>query len=223
MDNEPTHDEAAAGGSRSRSVRISEDYSDYTPPFTVEPIIRRMLDSIPEKYLNGLSKVVLTNSSGLSRARRRGVTKSRKRKVRQASAAGLYHRAWNGRQAWIEIFVDNTLAGWEKGLWLSLPFMREGRLGDVLFHEIGHHIHFTFRPEYKEQEDVAETWKAILNRNYSRHRHPWLRAITFPIRPLIRALNKRLGQKMLEKKMISRAEYEESLKSHAVSEERGKG
>lgn len=170
-----------------------------------------MLDSIPKKYLDGLSEVVLTNTSGMSRERRRSVTKSRKRKIRMLNARGLYHPAWQREPAWIEIFVDNTIRGWEKGIWLRLPFIREGKLGDVLFHEVGHHIHFTIRPEYKEREDVADTWKAKLQRNYNRSRRPWLRAITFPIRPLIRALMRPMYRIMFRKGMISHAEFDELM------------
>ncbi len=44
----------------------------------------------------------------------------------------------------------------ETGWWLRIPLIREGKIADVLFHEIGHHIHFTCRPEYREKEDVAD-------------------------------------------------------------------
>lgn len=171
--------------------------------------MRRMLDSIPDKYLIGLSEVVLTDTAGMSRERRRIVTRSRKRKIRTLDARGLYHPAWQRKAAWIEIFVDNTLRGWEKGIWLIFPFIREGHLGDVLFHEVGHHVHFTIRPEYKEMEDVADTWKARLQRNYDRKRHPWFRAICFPFRRLIPALMKPMYRRMLRKGMISRAEFDE--------------
>lgn len=208
MANESNLESAAAHSVSSKSVRITESYHEYTPPFEVEPIIQRMLDSVPDKYLAGLSEVVLTNTSGMARHRRRAVTKSRKRKVRMLDARGLYHPAWHNQPAWIEIFVDNTLKGWERtSLWL--PFMRNGLLGDVLFHEIGHHIHFASRPEHKEREEVADTWKARLERNYNRGRRPWLRALTSPIRPLIRALMKPMHRRMLKNGMISRAEFEE--------------
>jgi hypothetical protein len=208
----PTRENAAPNdGLSSRSVRITTSYHEYTPPFAVEPIVRRMLDSVPDKYLSGLNEVALTNTSGMSRERRRAVTKSRKRKVRMLDARGLYHPAWNNRPAWIEIFVDNILRGWEKGLWLYIPFMREGGLAEVLFHEIGHHIHYTTRPEHKEREDVADVWKARLQRNYSRARHPWLRAITSPFRFLIRAISSGVYRKALRKEMISRAEFEELM------------
>ena len=36
--------------------------------------------------------------------------------------------------------------------------LRDIGFGHVLFHEIGHHIHNTVRPEYDEKEDVADKW-----------------------------------------------------------------
>lgn len=192
-----------------RSVHVTTSYHHYTPPFSVEPIVRRMLDSIPNKYLVGLSEVVLTNTLDMSRGRRRAMTKSRNRKVGMLDARGLYHPAWNNQPAWIEIFVENTLKYWENSWWLKLNFIREAKIADVLFHEIGHHIHFTIRPEHKEREDVADIWKVRLERHYNRTRRPFLRAIFLPIRPLMRVFSRSEEQRMFHERMISRAEYEE--------------
>lgn len=183
-------------------------FTGYEPPFDVAPIVQRMLDSVPQKYLNGLGEVVLTNSTGLPRKRRRSVTKSRNKKVRVAEARGVYHPAWQGSQAWIEIFVDNALRGWEKSRLLGLGFIREGLL-DVLFHEIGHHIHFTSHPEHREKEDVADVWKVRLSRNYNKIRHPWLRAFLYPLRPIIQLLTREWDKDFLRKGMMSRAEFDE--------------
>jgi hypothetical protein len=171
-----------------------------------------MLSSIPPKYLIGLDRVVLTNSSGLPRARRRAVTKSRKRKVRIATARGLYHQEWNGKRAWIEIFVDNTLRNWETGWWLKLKFMREGLIGDVLFHEVGHHIHYTSRPEHREKEDVADVWKVRLWRDYSRKRYALLNSVLYPLKPLVSFLHRRFHERGLKAGWVSRAEFDEESK-----------
>jgi hypothetical protein len=191
-------------------------YSNYAPPFDPEPIVIRLLESVPPKYLIGLSEIVLTNSSGLSRQRRRSVTKSRSRKVRIRNARGLYHSAWNGRPAWIEIFVDNSLESWRRGWWLKVPIVREIALEGVLFHEIGHHIHSTVRPEFREREDVADVWKVRLERHYLRHRHPLLRALMLtifrPLGPLIRTLTRRWDEDALERGWVSRAEFAEYWK-----------
>jgi hypothetical protein len=191
---------------------VIASFSEYAPPFDHAPIVERMLDSIPPNYLIGLDRVVLTDSAGLPRARRRAVTKSRKRKVKIATALGLYHQEWEGERAWIEIFVDNTLRNWEKGWWLKLSFMREGLIGDVLFHEIGHHIHYTSRPEHREKEDVADVWKVRLWRDYSSKRHALLNSVLYPLKPLIRFLHHRGHEKGLKAGRISRAEFEEESK-----------
>jgi hypothetical protein len=196
--------------------KVVAHFDGYQPPFDPVPIIERMLKSVPPKYLVGLSEVVLTNSSGLPRGMRRSVTKARGRKVRIVEARGLYRQAWQGKPAWIQIFVDNVLKGWEKGWWLKLPFMRNMLLSDVLFHEIGHHIHYTTRPEYREKEDVADVWKVRLNDIYLRKRHPILRTILDLSRPLTRPLILRFhrseAERMLLRGAISRAEFDEATK-----------
>lgn len=203
--------ESAITASSQRPTVIT-NFVGYTPPFNVVPIVERMLASVPPKYLVGLSEVVLTNSSGLPRKLRRSVTKSRKRKVKSAEAGGLYHQAWQGNRAWIEIFVDNILRNWEKGWWLSIRFYRESLIGDLLFHEIGHHIHATVQPEFREKEDVADGWKLRLTRQYIRFRHPWLIALLSPFQPLINTLSKVISRYQFSRGWISRGEFEEDIK-----------
>ena len=154
---------------------------------------------------------MLSNASGLSAKRRNTSVKRRKRKVMLAGAGGAYHPASRGSPAWIEIFVDNTLRGWETGWWLRVPYFREGRLSDVLFHELGHHIHHAVRPEHREEEDVADVWKVRLQRNYNRQRFRWTGVVGRIIRPLFGAYLERQREKlelrMLKSGQISRAEY----------------
>lgn len=189
-------------------------FSEYEPPFNVVAMLQRLIDSVPDKYLLGLTEVVLTNAGGLSRDRRRSVTKARGRKVRISGARGLYHPASHRRGAWVEIFVDNILNRWE-GKWLGRSkWMRENELSDVLFHEIGHHIHFTVRPEYREKEDVADVWKVRLQRNYIQRRYRLIRSVV-SILHLGRLVDRWVGQtsaRMFAKGAISRAEHEENLR-----------
>jgi len=195
--------------------KIVSQYRDYAPPFEVEPIVARMLESVPSKYMLGLGEIVLTNASGLPRRLRRSVTKSRKRKASIAKARGLYYAAWQGRPAWIELFVDNILNWWGERRWsLKLTFIREILIGDVLFHEIGHHIHATVRPEFREREDVADVWKVRLKKQYNRNRHRLLRSLLSPFRPLMRWIGKSLEKRQLARGRVSRAEYNESWKEH---------
>jgi hypothetical protein len=212
MRDDPLETTGSAAAASSPRPKVIVNFFGYEPPFDPKPIVEKMLASVPPKYLIGLKEVVLTNTSDLSRKRRRSVTKARKRKVRIVEARGLYHPAWNGNHAWIEIFVDNTLMNREKGWWLSFRFYREMLLGDVLFHEIGHHIHATVQPEFREKEDVADGWKLRLTRQYIRLRHPWLRAFLFPFQSLINMLSKASSRYQFKRGWISRGEFEEDFK-----------
>jgi hypothetical protein len=211
-------DEQTDIGSHSKapiSPRVIVSFHDCEPPFDVASAVQRLLDSVPKKYLIGLSAVVLTNSRALSRKRRNITLKSRRRRTRLGAAAGLYHAAARSNPAWIEIFADNVLHGWEKTFWARIRLFRESRLADVLFHEIGHHIHRTIRPEYREKEDVADVWKVRLQRNYHKQRFGWIGIVARFIKPLIGSFLERqrgkLELNMLERGQISQAEYRESV------------
>jgi hypothetical protein len=209
--------EAEPSEAKSRLPEVFVSFSGYKPPFDPEPLVRRMIDSVPRKYLVGLKSVVITNSNGLSRKRRRSRVKHRARRVSMTEARGAYHPAYRGHPPWIEIFVDNCLKGWEKGWWLKVPFIREGRLAGVLFHEIGHHIHYTVRPEYREKEDVADVWKVRLENGYYKQRYRWPRVVAKPIRFVFGGLVDRMRvwstSNMFKMGQISQAEYMEEMKS----------
>lgn len=211
--------EAEASEAKSRLPEVYVSFSGYEPPFDPEPLVRRMLDSVPRKYLVGLKSVVLTNSNGLSRKRRRSRIKRRARKVSFANARGAYHPAYRGHPPWIEIFVDNCLRGYEKWWWWhKIPLLRDPLLSEVLFHEIGHHIHFTVRPEHREKEDVADVWKVRLERSYNQQRHRWIGITVRMIRPIFGKYLSRLFEKFyaqqLKEGRISPAEYREEIKGH---------
>jgi len=155
------------------NITIREAYKDYTPPVPAAEIVDRLLSGLPPKRLIGLKTVVLTNAAGLSHDERRAKTWSRKRKVRIRECRGLYHQEWKNEPAWIELFVDSILQIWPRAT-LRIPLLRDLAFSDVLFHELGHHIHKTQAPEYKEREDVAEDWERRLDRYYYRRKYWYL-------------------------------------------------
>ena len=174
-----------------------------------------MLASVQPRYLIGLKEVVLTNSTGLSRKLRRSVTKSRKRKVRIAAARGLYHQAWKGKQAWIEIFVDNTLSFYDKGfmsLLLHFGYFRETELGGVLFHEIGHHIDATVRPEFREKEDIADDWSVKFRRKWFQEKRPFQRRVLRLFVPMMRIIYGMLAERLLTSGKWTQNRYEKEMK-----------
>jgi hypothetical protein len=146
------------------SPEIREFYNDFVPPRYVRKLVSRLVSSVPQEYLRGLDCIVLTNQSGLSRRGRLGKVTSRNRRVPQNRVLGRYHHANHSQPAWIELYVDKLSA--EAGINLMVPFRKTICFSFVLFHEIGHHIDETVRPEFREKEDTADSWSKKLMRNY---------------------------------------------------------
>ena len=95
--------------------------------------------------------------------------------------------------------------------------VKESKVGDVLFHELGHHIHFTHRPHRREKEDVADVWKVRLQKRYTNNRFWWMATLGRLLRPILGSF---IGRKkadaelrMLRTGQISRVEYEEATGS----------
>ena len=153
---------------------IEERYAEYRPPFDVTKVVQELLAPVPEKYTRGLKKVLLVDSGSLGRRDRVGKVWSRKRKFAKQAVRGMYHPDRNA--PWIEIRVDRTTEAW-KGMprWLFwLPLIRYIVIAEIFYHELGHHIHYTVRPEFREREDVAEVWRRKLSSNFIRAKYPHL-------------------------------------------------
>lgn len=154
-------------------VRINEAYSGYRPPADVAKVVRRLLARVPDQYLRGLDCVVLTNLSGQPRRKRLGKTTSRGRRIPRSRIAGLYHGKWKGQPPWIELYVDQILSRWPRWtLWI--PFLRDFSIADVFYHELGHHVHLSLRPEYLEKEDVADSWRKKFMIEFIRREYRYL-------------------------------------------------
>ena len=190
----------AASGETKNPVRITEAYRDWTPPIPAQKIVTRLVKSVPHKYVVDLGSLALTNASGLSRIKKRQKTRSRKRKVGIADAFGLYHRARKGQPAWIELYVDNIVKRIRPHFLIYIPLCRDFTFAEVVFHEIGHHIHTTCAPEFREREDVAERWKTKLLTAYLLHQYWYLmaavRLISGGLKKLIRWKRKSPGKKL---------------------------
>ncbi len=165
---------------------IREFYNDYVPPRYVLRLVRNLLSAVPAEYMYALDCVVLTNQSGHPRRYRLGKVTSRKRRVPQSRVFGRYYRAHNGKQAWIELFVDNLSAA--VAVSPFTPFIRTALFGHVLFHEIGHHIDTTIRPDFREKEDVADGWGKRLVGIYFRERYRFPRPVSKLIGWMLKAI-----------------------------------
>jgi len=153
-------------------TEIVESYRKWTPPIGVHAAVERLIAGTPPSHLHGVKWVVLTNTAALTGARRRRKTRARRRKVALTRCRGLYHHAWRGEPAWIEIFV-NKITEPLPNLLRNSEVLLDLLVGEVFFHELGHHLHSTKAPEYADPEDVADRWSTRLLRSYFRRRH-WL-------------------------------------------------
>ena len=174
------------------SVEIIEFYKDYEPPINAIAVTRKLIDNIPQKYLLGLGQIVITNRSGLSRREMRKKVRSRKRKVSMDRVRGFYHHRTGSSQAWIEIYIDQ-ISDLKYRICQKVPFLRERVFSEILYHEIGHHIHTVIYPEHREREDVAEEWEAKLWWRYYVKKKYWY------LLPLLR-----LGGKLYRSRMYQR-------------------
>jgi hypothetical protein len=134
-----------------------------------------LLRHVPEQYLNGLNKITLTNSESL-----RGTLTSEKRRVRRANCRGLYSRGQ------ILLIVDQIFFDCPE-LFLLIPPFKTFLIGEVLYHEVGHHIHRTREPGYRtNKEAVADEWKDKLRRSFLRRRYWYLAGTVRLLAPLLR-------------------------------------
>lgn len=173
--------------SKRQNVKVVEQYRDWTPVVQITPVVERLLRTLPQRYLAGIRTVVVSNASGLNRARRRSVTRSRKRKVKIVESRGLYHQAHGGDPAWIELFVDNIFAGEPRCSW-RLPFWRDWIIGWTLCHEVGHHVHTVMAPEYREHEDVADDWASDLANQMFKDLHFWAWRLSRFVQPFMQIM-----------------------------------
>ena len=160
------------------TIPIYENYGLYKPRMNVRKMVEELLMDIAPEYLQGLESIVLSSQIRLPRKGRRKKFLSRGRKISSSDVLGFYSQSWKGRPAYIELYVDKILAQ-APGLTLYIPLARFILFAQVLYHEIGHHLHKTQYPEFKEKEDVAEEWRKKLTkiavRNRYRHLMPLIK------------------------------------------------
>ena len=156
----------------------------------VHSSLRLLLRYVPEEYLNGLAKITLTNSESMKSVR--GKITSEKRRFRPADCQGLY------RKGHIFLIVDRILAGYPELLLLVSPF-KTFVIGEVLYHEIGHHIHRLEEPGYRgDKEVVADEWRDKLLQLFLRQRYWYLAWTGNLFRPLVRRNAARQKEKVAE-------------------------
>ena len=121
-------------------IEIHESYKVFVPPPWFRPTVERLLISLRAEHLGRLQSVVLTDSASIGRGKTRRVEG---KKYDRNSCRGFYHREWHGEPAWIQLVTDNIVAGYAASPLLRLQPFRDQAVAEVLFHEVGHHLHTT--------------------------------------------------------------------------------
>jgi hypothetical protein len=162
-------------------VDVLEAYHSFRPRIDFRQTVLELLQGICPDYLVGLKRVVLRDSGGFSRAEK----KKRQRRPSQ-DLLGTYYHATHATPPRIDLFVDAIATRWP-GIVLKIPLLRQILIGNVLFHEVGHHIHARIKPEFKDPESAAEAWARRLSREFAHKRHPYL---TLALKPLGKAMRR---------------------------------
>lgn len=176
-------------------IKVVECYRNYSPAFDVSEPVRQLLSHVPGKYLAGLQSITLTNSQG-TRHLRRGKTRVLKRRVKLADCRGLY------RTGQIMLLIDQILLDYPHYL-LRLPFFRAYLVGEVLYHEIGHHIHRTRKGDLRNKETVADEWKDRFLSSFMSRRYWYVAFVAIPYQVLIHPAVKWVEKIISEKKVPS--------------------
>jgi len=167
---------------------IVESYRDFKPPRNFKRNIQMLLRYVPSEYLIGLKSIVLTNRAALTRDQRRQKVWTRKRQIRLIEASGSYRRETRSSPAVVWIYVDTLV---EHQRWMiRAPFLQYVVPAEVLYHEIGHHIHAAHRPVHEGKENVAEEWSGKLGVRFVRLHYwyawPVIRSIAILTKPFLK-------------------------------------
>jgi hypothetical protein len=179
----------------SSNVKIVAQYRDYAPPVEIYRCLRILLQNVPKEHLAGLYKITLTNSECL-RESYQGKLQLGKRRIRPADCRGLYQRGH------ILLLVDQIFMDCSE-LFLLFPPIKTYLLGEVLYHEIGHHIHRLQEPGYRaDKEAFADEWKDKLLRSFISKRYWYFSVVSIPyqhlIHPIVAWFRKRNKRKDME-------------------------
>ena len=162
----------------SSRVKIVAQYHNYSPPVEVYRSVRLLLKYVPDEYLVGLKLIVLTNSQEV-RSQIRGKIVSEKDRIRPGDCAGLYSK---GR---VLLLLDQILGQYPEGFLLIPPF-KTYVIAEILYHEIGHHIHRLEEPGYRmNKEAIADEWKEKLLQTFLIQRYWYFAKLVQNLRPII--------------------------------------
>jgi len=133
-------------------IKIVEEYHEYTPPVRVRGAVELLMSHVPREHLEGLRKVVLTNSARLLQSNK-GKYDFYGKRQRLGELRGFYTGGY------IYLVTDRILDCYHE-LSLMVPIVRTLVMAEILYHELGHHINRRDQPGYREnREEAADEWR----------------------------------------------------------------
>ena len=154
-------------------MKIKASYQNYHPPGNPEKSIRILLKYVPDKYLRGIDVIILRSSKDVNRATRREDFKGPK------TTLGTYHHRHGNSKPYIELYIDTIIEKY--GPLRKIPMVRNIAIGETLYHEIGHHIHQTIKPEYRDKERTADDWSKYFNKKLFKRRYFYMYPVLYAI------------------------------------------
>ena len=157
------------------TVKIENRLSKKVPLFNIERRIKDLIKVVPQGHLIGLRKIIIVDTLLDKQAK---------------NALAIYRKKNNNDLASIEISFNSLFQGMPKVLFW-VPFVAKFTLAAALYHEIGHHYHYSFKHgiNKKKKENFADNYeKEMLKKAF------WLwRVLLFPIAPIVKYLSKKIA------------------------------
>ena len=148
-----------------------------------------LLRYVPEEHLNGLHTIAVTNSAYVREALKGKITREKER-FRPADCRGLY----GDGQIWL--ILDQIF---EAEFFMIIPAIKTIFIGEIMYHEIGHHIHAMAQPGFrKDKEAFADEWKDTMMQTFLRQRYWYLLGVLKLFLPLLRRIHSKLSRSAQE-------------------------
>jgi hypothetical protein len=140
------------------------------------PVVKNLLKYVPKRWLEGIKNIYITDTKNFNR---NDIRYYNKKKYLNKVVLGTYENLKDNKGI-IIIYVDNILKTCSYNP-LIAPLTKYFKISEILYHEIGHHIHNTIKPEFKEKENTANYYKEKLHRSLIRKRYWYLIIFLFPL------------------------------------------
>lgn len=169
---------------------LIDNYKNYTPPAFVHDSINRLLSGIPQKNLIGIKSIILTDVESMTSDRRKDNIKDIKKGQKTLA---FYSHKTKSKPAYISLYIDRIIGDY-RGWGYRFHFVQDLIIGSILYHEIGHHIHYSKIPEYQEKEKVAKKWTKHLGGKYFWKHYWYFMIFLYPLKGILKYIKNRFDK-----------------------------